>query len=259
MKRESGVFITFEGIDGTGKTTQVARLAEALRAAGEIVVTTKEPGDHVPDQAGGYTVVGSNVGYGIRQLLFKDPTTHKMAPGVNDMLFLADHVQLQHEVIKPGLLAGSIVLCDRYMESQLAYSTVKGSPYWAMDAFHRATIIRPDITFFLIGDPSKLATRTKRVGTHEEGKQDGKVWGNIAGQIKVQEAYRSVLEVEQNITIEVIERVHERTIDQVAAEIKAVTQARLLMMSRHKTYPTAYEDVINHEGKEKPKEFSVKA
>jgi dTMP kinase len=79
-----GFFISFESIDGVGKSTQVGLLTQTLQARDYIVVNTKEPGD---------ARSGSLIGSGVRSLLFTDPTTHAMHPGVADMLFLADHIQ----------------------------------------------------------------------------------------------------------------------------------------------------------------------
>lgn len=107
----SGFFITFEGSEGGGKTTQVALLAEALRARGHDVVETREPG-------------GTPTGRTLRQLLLRPSTgqpTDTLAPRAELLLMLADRAQHIHEVILPGLHAGRIVVCDRYADSTTAY------------------------------------------------------------------------------------------------------------------------------------------
>ena len=107
----SGFFITFEGSEGGGKTTQVSLLAEALRARGHAVVETREPG-------------GTSIGQTLRQLLLRPHTgqpTDTLAPSAELLLMLADRAQHVHEVILPGLQAGRIVLCDRYADSTTAY------------------------------------------------------------------------------------------------------------------------------------------
>lgn len=107
----SGFFITFEGSEGGGKTTQVALLAETLRARGHDVVETREPG-------------GTPTGRTLRQLLLRPPTgqpTDTLAPRAELLLMLADRAQHIHEVILPGLHAGRIVVCDRYADSTTAY------------------------------------------------------------------------------------------------------------------------------------------
>ena len=107
----SGFFITFEGSEGGGKTTQVSLLAEALRARGHDVVETREPG-------------GTPVGQNLRQLLLRPHAgqpTDALAPSAELLLMLADRAQHIHEVILPSLQAGRIVLCDRYADSTTAY------------------------------------------------------------------------------------------------------------------------------------------
>lgn len=107
----SGFFITFEGSEGAGKTTQVSLLAEALRARGHDLVETREPG-------------GTPIGQTLRQLLLRPPTgqpTDTLAPPAELLLMLADRAQHIHEVILPGLQAGGVVLCDRYADSTTAY------------------------------------------------------------------------------------------------------------------------------------------
>ena len=107
----TGFFITFEGVEGSGKTTQSTLLADALRAHGHDVIDTREPG-------------GTPVGQSLRQLLLRPSTgqpTDTLAPSAELFLMLADRAQHIHEVILPSLQAGRIVLCDRYADSTTAY------------------------------------------------------------------------------------------------------------------------------------------
>ncbi len=103
----SGLFITFEGGDGSGKTTQIARLAVVLRAAGREVVTLREPG---------CTMVGE----GVRDILL-NPAKEVLSPIAEFLLFAAGRAELSSSIIGPTLDAGTIVLCDRYADSSLAY------------------------------------------------------------------------------------------------------------------------------------------
>lgn len=102
-----GVFITFEGPEGGGKTSQIAALARFLRQQGLAVVTTREPG-------------GTAIGDQIRAVLM-DQANWAMHPRTEILLFLASRAQLVEQVLKPALAAGQVVLCDRYADSTLAY------------------------------------------------------------------------------------------------------------------------------------------
>jgi dTMP kinase len=97
-------FITFEGIEGCGKSTQMRRLAARL---GERAVLTREPG-------------GTPIGRSIRDLLL-DPANQALVPTAELLLYFADRAQNLAEVVRPGLGAGRVVLCDRHVESSLAY------------------------------------------------------------------------------------------------------------------------------------------
>jgi dTMP kinase len=100
-------FITFEGIEGSGKSTQLRALAAHLRSAGHDVVATREPG-------------GTAAGCAIRRLLL-GPDAVPLAPLAELLLYLADRAQHVDEVIRPALAAGGIVLSDRFSDSTLAY------------------------------------------------------------------------------------------------------------------------------------------
>ncbi len=103
----SGVFITFEGPEGSGKTTQIPLLADFLRSRGHDVLTTREPG-------------GTPIGDQIRAILSNLDNT-AMHPRAEILLFLASRAQLVEQVIRPHLGRGGVVLCDRYADSTLAY------------------------------------------------------------------------------------------------------------------------------------------
>lgn len=106
MGQKKGYFITFEGIDGCGKTTQIELLDNWLKSLGEKTLLTLEPG-------------GSDLGKNLRQILlhYEKP----VAPAAETFLYLADRAQHVNNVIIPALNQGKIVLCDRYTDSTLAY------------------------------------------------------------------------------------------------------------------------------------------
>ena len=104
----AGVFITFEGPEGSGKSTHLRRLAERLRAEGRTVLTTREPG-------------GTPVGEAVRGLLQHDSGGETPEPRAEVLLFCASRAQLVNRVISPALARGEWVLCDRFADSTLAY------------------------------------------------------------------------------------------------------------------------------------------
>ena len=110
------MFISFEGVDGSGKTTQAALLAEAARAAGREVVAVREPG-------------GTAAGERIRAILL-DPAA-SIEPWAEALLYAAARAQLVAEVIRPALDRGATVIADRYVDSSLAYQGVARRLGWS--------------------------------------------------------------------------------------------------------------------------------
>jgi len=104
----NGIFITFEGTEGGGKSTQIQLLADRLRALGRVVRVLREPG-------------GTPIGEEIRHTLKHSEANHAMTPEAELLLMNASRAQLVREVIRPALAAGEIVLCDRFYDSTTAY------------------------------------------------------------------------------------------------------------------------------------------
>src|SRR6185295_10521501 len=105
--RRHGCFVTFEGIEGSGKTTQIARLAGRLEGGGEPAVITREPG-------------GSPLGRRLRSLLLGEELA-RIEPIAELYLYIADRAQHLRELVEPTLASGTHVLCDRYLDATLAY------------------------------------------------------------------------------------------------------------------------------------------
>jgi dTMP kinase len=146
-----GKFITFEGLDGTGKSTQMGRLAAALRTAGHKVVETREPG-------------GTPTGEKIRKMLLDSGTTG-LSPMAEMALMFASRAQHISEVIEPALATGSIVLCDRFTDSTEAYQgsgRKLGSE--AVLELHRIVCgdLQPDLTLLLDSNPHTSVSRARR-------------------------------------------------------------------------------------------------
>ena len=133
----NGFFITLEGVEGSGKTTQTALVAEALRAAGHRVTVTREPG-------------GTRAGEAIRAI-FLDPAVSLHA-AAELLLVLADRAQHVREKLKPALAAGEIVLSDRYSDSTVAYQGYgRGLDLKLLDELNRLATdgTHPDLTIVL--------------------------------------------------------------------------------------------------------------
>jgi dTMP kinase len=150
----SGCFVTFEGGEGSGKTTQLERLAQRLRARGLEPLVTREPG-------------GTPLGEGIRTLLL-DPL-RRPAPMTEALLMEAARAELVAGVIRPALAVGRVVLCDRYDDSTLAYQGGgRGLDADLLRALSRAATggLRPDLTLLFDLDPAAgLARRARAEGS----------------------------------------------------------------------------------------------
>ena len=155
---KQGLFISFEGIDGSGKSTQVARLAEHLRAQGHEVVLTREPG-------------GSKGAEEIRALVLQgDPD--RWSAETEILLFTAARRDHLERLIRPALSAGKIVICDRFADSTRMYQGLsRGDLRGVVDSLHTLMIgVEPDLTILIDMDPVEGLKRAKgRQGTEEQG------------------------------------------------------------------------------------------
>jgi dTMP kinase len=141
------VLVTFEGVDGSGKSTQTELLRDWLRQEGREVVTTREPG-------------GTPLGERVRELLLDG---EGMAAWTEAALFAAARAELVEHVIGPALAQGADVICDRYIDSSLAYQGVaRGLGVERVLAFNVEPIrgILPDVTFLLVVDVDEARKRS---------------------------------------------------------------------------------------------------
>lgn len=146
------MFITFEGTDGSGKSTQASEVAVKLREAGYPVLLTREPG-------------GTNISDQVRKILLDNMNNTEMAASTELLLFCASRAQLVEQVIRPALEQNTIVICDRYADSTLAYQgyghglsikTLKLILDFATGG------LKPDLTIYLDLDPKRGLERRKK-------------------------------------------------------------------------------------------------
>ncbi len=148
-----GIFITVEGPDGSGKTTQLKLLVQALTDKGYEVVTTREPG-------------GTKVGNSIREVLLS-PEHDEMTARVEMMLYAASRAQNVEQIIRPALSRGAVVVCDRFVDASIAYQgfglgydleQILALNEWATGG------LKPDLTFLFDLSPSQASSRMKDRG-----------------------------------------------------------------------------------------------
>uniref|UniRef100_A0A831UF46 Thymidylate kinase n=2 Tax=Thermus islandicus TaxID=540988 RepID=A0A831UF46_9DEIN len=140
-----GLFLTLEGLDGAGKTTQARRLAAFLEARGLPVLLTREPGGGLP---------------GVREMVLKEA----LSPEAEYLLLSADRAEHVRKVILPALRAGKAVVSDRYLDSSLAYQGFgRGLPLsWLSAVAEEATLgLKPRLTFLLDLPPELALARVK--------------------------------------------------------------------------------------------------
>jgi dTMP kinase len=169
------MFVTFEGVDGSGKSTQARLLAEKLRSEGREVVLAREPG-------------GTQLGERIRDLLLHGD---EPAPWAEASLFADARAQLVDEVVRPALARGADVVCDRYLDSSLAYQGVaRGLGIERVLELNLLATsgLLPDRTFVLLLAPAEAASR--RRGDPDRIESEGAAFAE-----EVDRAYREIARV----------------------------------------------------------------
>ncbi len=179
-RRNRGLFVTFEGGEGVGKTTQINRIYDTLTSKGHSVVKTLEPG-------------GTRLGIDIRTILLhqdKNPVYKQCEL----FLYLADRAQHVQEMILPALEEGKIVLCDRFNDSTLAYQgTARNLDIKLLRSLCKAAAdgLVPDLTLFLDLDPKIGLARAKKKDAHDRLERE-----NLEFHTKVREGFLSLVEEE---------------------------------------------------------------
>ena len=207
-----GLFISFEGSEGCGKSTQVKRLAARLKREGLPFLLTREPG-------------GTPIGEKIRELLQFAPESAKMTPETELLLFEASRSQLVREVIEPALARGSLVIADRFSDSTTIYQgaarALDPKIVQQLNAFAIASC-RPDLTIILDLD---VATAQKRMlrRVRPVGRPDRMEQEPLEFYERVSAAYRK-LAVRESDRVQLIDG--SRSIDEIEAEIWQLVRAR---------------------------------
>jgi len=221
----NGLFVTFEGLDGSGKTTQLGKLATALEAEGRQVVTLRQPG-------------GTALGDRIRAVLLDSRSEEELggiAPEAELALMFADRAQSLRQVIKPALAEGAVVLCDRYTDSSEAYQGAgRGLGSDRVRAVHQAICdgFQPALTILLLPPLEASLARARRRNERHK-RQKGTDEGRFEREgdefyTKAYEQYREIARREPQ-RVYVIDR--EASIEIIAAEILEAVRKHLTSTS----------------------------
>lgn len=211
-----GFFLTFEGLDGSGKSTQLRKLSAHLESLGLPVTVTRQPG-------------GTHIGDRIRSLLL-DSKTDSIAPMTELGLMFSDRAQAIAEVIRPALEAGRVILCDRYTDSTEAYQG--GGRQLGSDVVLRLHAdlcggLNPDLTLLLLPDFDRSLARARRRNdrTAARGKDEGRFEKeDEAFHRRVYDQYRAIAAREPQ-RVAVIDG--DRSIAEIHRQIRALVEEKL--------------------------------
>ena len=208
-----GKFITFEGIDGCGKTSQIQLAQAYLQQKGFQVINTMEPG-------------GTEIGYQIREILLNQKN-HRLVQESEMLLYLADRIQHLQEYILPALERGLIVLCDRYHDSTVAYQGYgRGVDLNLIHSIEEKAIkpYAPEVTFLLDIDPQLALDRTEKK-YKEKNQKDRLEKESKEFFQRIKDGYLKLAEIfpERFVFIDgskPIEQIHQKIIEQLEIILK---------------------------------------
>lgn len=217
-----GFFITFEGLDGSGKTTQLRRLAAVLEGEGRRVVSLRQPG-------------GTPLGDRIRAVLLDAKSEAELggiAPAAEMALMFADRAQSLKQVIRPALAEGSVVLCDRYTDSSEAYQGAgRGLGAERVLAMHQAVCdgFQPELTILLLPPLAGCLVRARRRNQrmeHQQGTNENRF--EREGEAFYERVYAQYKVIAARETARVVAIEAEAGIEETAAMVQAVMRKRML-------------------------------
>ena len=217
-----GYFITFEGLDGSGKTTQMQRLAGWLTSSGHTVVTLRQPGS---------TALGDR----LRAVLLDSRSETALGPLAEMTLMFADRAQAIAEIIAPALAAGSVVLCDRFTDSSEAYQGAGrrlGSQ--RILEMHAAICdnLQPDLTLLLLPPLEASLSRARR-RNHRSAQSEGTDENRFEREsddfyARVHAAYRQIAAREPRRVVSIgNDAASDNSIDAIELRIRALVSARI--------------------------------
>lgn len=206
-----GLFVTFEGVEGCGKSTQIRLLEQRLREEGHKVLVTREPG-------------GNPIAEAIREILL-DPENMAMGPTAELLLYAAARAQHVHQTIRPALEEGAIVLCDRFADSTTAYQgAARGIPEATLQQLHELATggLKPDITFLLDIPVEAGLERTRQRGRADRIEQE-----SLEFHERVRQGFLKIADQEPE-RVQILDA--SESVDTVAESIHARVARRTLLL-----------------------------
>jgi len=224
-----GYFITFEGLDGSGKTTQLRSAAEWLKGKGHEVVTLRQPGS---------TALGDR----LRAVLLdsrSETTLGPLSPTAEMALMFADRAQAIAEIIEPGLARGAVVLCDRFTDSTEAYQGAgRGLGSERVLDLHRAICnnLQPDLTILLLPSLTTSLGRA-RSRNHRSVQREGKDENRFEREsdefyVRIHDAYEAIAARESGRVVTLGAGDGDSSIDQIELRIREVLSDRIPALSQ---------------------------